>query len=833
MNKCLKIFGLVILPGFLFLLLSHKIFSQSNPPVVFVSRNLVSNGNFYYPPSGLLPGMGPFSRFKVVGGKLIVRESNGTTRVLVDSTMNFNGISLVDVQQPGVFWDASKIVFSGVENRDSSWRIYEIHSDGTGFRKVTFSNRNIDLAQFGSSSGLFQKYDDIDPCFLPDGRICFASTRYPSLSEFGFRTTNLYVINSDGSNLHRITTERNSAEKPAVDPLTGKIVFSRWWLNIDLPSRITLNGLTRDTAQAITHDIANIWQAGSVRPDGDNLTLYSGHPETRLGLHNYRPAIMSNGAMLGIFVPNTSMTYTSGSTGIRWYNKGTDYPHYIAGVNPDNMQLYIQNPPSYGTMMPPYAADPVQLPDGRVLFSYATQVENQDYGLYTININGTQLQLFYDIPGKLELNAQPLLLKNVPPVIPDNVIVVSDELPPTINPATYYKNGGFRFDCVNIFTNGDVDQPITDAPPITKNVKIDFFLNFQRTDSTGRDTSIFLTRIPLEYSGGIHFDLAPADVSMFEQILDSLGKVISGSKGQIGHVAGLNFGRPGTGTKCVGCHAGHTQLFVPPTISEGQFTNTSTSANVTQSSFRYINDSLQFPGKKVVDRKARNDTLTVNWVAAGANNEYVDLKWDVPIDVRSIVIYNIKPNPSGNTNIQVNDCELFLYYLNTLQYHVSSTGLIGVNGTRVNIVGLPKIDEAKVIVKSFSGTITGQSVAGLAEVVTDSRISYYDVIGIRPISFSAEKFHLGQNYPNPFNPTTRIRYSIPSLTNSLNRVKLIIYDIQGREVKVLVNEPQTSGTYEVSFSAQDLASGIYFYRLLVSEGNGTNFSETRKMVLIK
>jgi hypothetical protein len=137
-------------------------------------------------------------------------------------------------------------------------------------------------------------------------------------------------------------------------------------------------------------------------------------------------------------------------------------------------------------MQPPYAVDAVQLPDGRILFSYATQVENLDFALYTININGSGLAPYFDIPGKLELNADLLMPKLRPPVLPDLFTSVSDELPPTIDPGTWYKNGGFRFDCLNMFTNGPVDEPMQDAPPITKNARIQFFLNFQRTDSLGR-----------------------------------------------------------------------------------------------------------------------------------------------------------------------------------------------------------------------------------------------------------------------------------------------------------------------------------------------------------
>ncbi|MCI0448869.1 MAG: T9SS type A sorting domain-containing protein [Chlorobi bacterium] len=829
MKLIYNILSPVILLGLMFLFLEQSLSSQSYP-TVFVSRNLVQGGNFYYQQSGLLPGMGPFSRFKVVGGRLLVREANNTVRVLVDSTMNFNGITLFDVSDPSVFWDASKVLFAGVEHRDSSWRIYEINSSGTGFRKITFTNRNLNLSQFGPIAYKFTRYDDIDPCYLPDGRICFASTRYPSLSEFGgARTTNLYIINADLTNLHRITTERNSAEEPTIDPLTGKIVFSRWWLNIDRPSLITPNGLTRDSALAVTNDIANVWQSARIRPDGDVLELYAGTGNFRNGLHNYKPYVMSDGRLIGTFVPHTPMYFTSGSTGLRWFNQGVDYPNHIIGVNQSTMQLYIQNPPSYGTMQPPYAADPAQLPNGKILFSYAAQVENQDYGLYTVNLDGSGLQLYFDIPGKLELNAELLLAKQAPPVLPDLVTEISDELPPTADPQTWYKNGGFRFDCVNMFTNGDVDEPMQDAPPIRKHAKIKFFLNFQRMDSLGRDTALFLAQISVFHSGQISFDNAPADVPMFEQVVDSAGKVIVGSNGQVAHVVGMNYARFGIGTKCVGCHAGHTTIPVPPNLSEGQFFNTSTSATVTQSSFKFVNDSLQYPGKKVIDRKARNDTLTVNWIATGSNNEFVNLKWNVPIDVRRVILYNIRPNTSNNTNIQVSDCEVLFYYLSNQVAGIPSTGVISVNGSTFNVAGTPKIDEMKVIVKAFTGLIEGQSVAGLAEVETNARISFYDIFGIKQISLIADKFSLYQNYPNPFNPSTKIKYSIPFQSSSLHNVKLVVYDVTGREVTELINQQQRSGVYEVDFNANSIASGIYFYRLSVDD----KYSEVRKMVVVK
>jgi hypothetical protein len=87
-----------------------------------------------------------------------------------------------------------------------------------------------------------------------------------------------------------------------------------------------------------------------------------------------------------------------------------------------------------------------------------------------------------------------------------------------------------------------------------------------------------------------------------------------------------------------------------------------------------------------------------------------------------------------------------------------------------------------------------------------------------------EKFYLSQNYPNPFNPETSIKYSIPVQSH----VKLIIFDILGREIGTLVNEKLTPGTYEVQWNGSNYSSGLYFYKLECDE-----FSDVKKMVLIK
>jgi hypothetical protein len=112
-----------------------------------------------------------------------------------------------------------------------------------------------------------------------------------------------------------------------------------------------------------------------------------------------------------------------------------------------------------------------------------------------------------------------------------------------------------------------------------------------------------------------------------------------------------------------------------------------------------------------------------------------------------------------------------------------------------------------------------------------------------------KSYELEQNYPNPFNPTTRIKYmvagsAVPISSNrdepppaeagrgdegrGASHVRLVVYDVLGREVAELVNEKKAPGNHEVSFDGSGLTSGVYLYRLTAG-----SFSAARKMLLLK
>ncbi|HMU44492.1 MAG TPA: SBBP repeat-containing protein [Ignavibacteriaceae bacterium] len=152
------------------------------------------------------------------------------------------------------------------------------------------------------------------------------------------------------------------------------------------------------------------------------------------------------------------------------------------------------------------------------------------------------------------------------------------------------------------------------------------------------------------------------------------------------------------------------------------------------------------------------------------------------------------------------------------------------------------------IINYTNSDFSGSSDEPFAMFVDASGIVYvtgmsaldYAAIKYVPIPVSVEnsprnipnQFALEQNYPNPFNPTTKIKYTIPSVGTSLMKflqfVQLKVYDVIGNEVATLVNEEKPAGSYEVTFDASQLSSGIYFYTLKAG-----SFTETKKMAMMK
>lgn len=121
-----------------------------------------------------------------------------------------------------------------------------------------------------------------------------------------------------------------------------------------------------------------------------------------------------------------------------------------------------------------------------------------------------------------------------------------------------------------------------------------------------------------------------------------------------------------------------------------------------------------------------------------------------------------------------------------------------------------------------NGNEDGNDLTPSSETKTESKI---------PVQTTANQpsaFSISQNYPNPFNPSTKIDYQLPAS----GKVSIKIFDINGREQSVLADNNQSAGSYTVQFDGSKLSSGVYFYTINF-EGNGSHFTKTMKMILVK
>lgn len=145
------------------------------------------------------------------------------------------------------------------------------------------------------------------------------------------------------------------------------------------------------------------------------------------------------------------------------------------------------------------------------------------------------------------------------------------------------------------------------------------------------------------------------------------------------------------------------------------------------------------------------------------------------------------------------------------------------------------VDSGGILVSSFP-TISNITITDTLVTPLTGSLGYVTpicVIGIQPISSEIpETYKLYQNYPNPFNNETIIKFDISGNFNFYCSIR--IYDIQGRELAVLLNENLQPGTYQVTWDGTNYATGIYYYILNIFNTKSLfNYKVTKSMVLIK
>ena len=174
--------------------------------------------------------------------------------------------------------------------------------------------------------------------------------------------------------------------------------------------------------------------------------------------------------------------------------------------------------------------------------------------------------------------------------------------------------------------------------------------------------------------------------------------------------------------------------------------------------------------------------------------------------------------------------------LNSISFINNTTGYIATSPrnifktTNTGLNWYPQMTDTASIFNSiyFTSNDTGYACGSMGRIFKTTTGG--GTIGIKKINeIVPDKYSLSQNYPNPFNSTSNLKFEISRLGgSSMTDVKIIVYDVMGREVQTLVNERLQPGTYETTFDGSLLNSGVYFYKLETEY-----FTETKRMMLIK
>lgn len=200
---------------------ANQLIASGIKELVFIKRITLDANHFYteYVNSTWKPG----------GNLCILNLENGNVRELVPQLKGgvFNRFD--------ISFDAQKIVFDYKKSQAEGYRIYEINTDGTCLKQLTFPQSDeADLVKSYSKNNYHHGTDDMHPCFLPDGGIAFASTRcqYGILCDVGdnFTTKVIYRMDANGKNMKPLSNNAVSEASPTILP-DGRILYHRWEYN--------------------------------------------------------------------------------------------------------------------------------------------------------------------------------------------------------------------------------------------------------------------------------------------------------------------------------------------------------------------------------------------------------------------------------------------------------------------------------------------------------------------------------------------------------------------------------------------------------------------------
>jgi hypothetical protein len=167
----------------------------------------------------------------------------------------------------------------------------------------------------------------------------------------------------------------------------------------------------------------------------------------------------------------------------------------------------------------------------------------------------------------------------------------------------------------------------------------------------------------------------------------------------------------------VGCHAGHSALPVPESAGLGQWVNATPSADVTATSSA---PGTAGPGA-IGDRRTRGPATEIAWVALGAAGERLTLRWKWVIEVKTLVVYALGPDPAPGTDLQIHECELVFLRDGREVGRRVARGRLSPGGTRVEC-GDVRVNAIEIHPLRVTGLVLHRPAVAIAEVETIARL---------------------------------------------------------------------------------------------------------------
>jgi len=331
------------------------------------------------------------------------RTMGGNLCILSPVTPNGRVTEIAPQLAGGIFgrfdlsFDARRVVFAYRRSPETNYRIYEIGIDGKGLRQLTFARSDepkvVECYKGGRLAG---GYDDIDPCYLPNGKIMFASTRTQRVVFcLGTSVTTLHVMDGDGKNLHSISEGPITEVDPCVMD-DGRVVYMRW--------------------EYVDKGFGNVQSLWSMRPDGsssahvykNNVVLPGGMVDAR-SIPGSRKIVATAVAHCGMSVGSVVVLDTRLTR--RTAKAMTNITREIA------LPGMFLHPTSrkFGSYKEPYAFS-------EKLFVVAhnpheNYTEPKGYGLYVLDAWGNRTELYRDVETSC-FQPIPLRPRRIPTEIP-------------------------------------------------------------------------------------------------------------------------------------------------------------------------------------------------------------------------------------------------------------------------------------------------------------------------------------------------------------------------------------------------------------------------------